>query len=157
VETPPLGGLTPEQIRLISLHQPYTGRDERKARRSPLFLLHLAWNADKHRVVHAGALNLAAIPNVTLEPSPYFALRSVTPCVQPGTFLEPDTVVALVQVAFRGDPPEGVQPQVHADQTASVAFRGERGVTISHRDTRQMLRDAVWAIRAFDDTFQVPW
>ena len=152
-----LAGMTGDQIGKIALHQPYIRGDARKARRSPLYLLHLAWNVDKHRRIHAGALNIATEPTVALTPSPYFTLRRVVPRVVPGTFLEPETVIADIQIAFRGFPPADAKPHVKTHMLASVAFRGEKGIVISHREMRQMLRDAVWAIRAFDSTFSVPW
>jgi hypothetical protein len=154
-----LDGMTPDQIQVVSLHQPYVGRDKRRAARSPLFSLHKAWNVDKHRAINTTRMSVVATPTVDVEPKPLFTIRAVEPQITTRTPLKPETKIAFVRVGvLRGATvPEGVKPKVEAHLLGSIEFRGEGGLRFSYKDLRQMLRDATWAIRGFDHTFKAPW
>lgn len=150
-----LEGLRPDQVQIVANHQPYVGRNPHDARRAPLFLLHLAWNVDKHRRIHTSAISAAKLPLINLDPSPYFELANMVPMVGAGSLLNPKTEVAFIRVRIRQRPPLGAMPHVQSYLPVSVAFFGQGGIKFGMPEVRQMLDDTVAAIAGFDPSFRV--
>lgn len=151
-----LEGFTDDQMEVVAMHQPYIGRDETEARRSPLYLLHLAWNVDKHRRIHARRTSLVKFPIIDAGPAPWVKVLNVTPLLGANASLEPETVFALLTIGLHRDAPSDIQPEVNANLPVTVSFHGQGGLKIPYSIVRLMLWEAVAAIQGFDQTFEPP-
>jgi len=153
----PLDGLTEGQREVVKDCQPMKGRTPEDARKTLLYRLHSFWNADKHRIIHAGTGYIAEGDlKIELSPPGMFVIQRVVLHALPGTLLVPGAKLAVVQIGQHIDAPMDTEMHMQLGLPSSVLFSAGSATPIANFGTfGEMIVEVVEIVRRFDPTFGV--